>query len=144
MGSARMGRPPRRKLWAADSAPSAARLDIDYPESLGRRTAFLRLTWIIPILIILALLTPLATRPWSPCAEQGVLLGQRAGGSTSRHAHQVNSPRRIQPSVARLLDPISMPDGEALCNQQRSVDLPGRGRCGVCLAAWPGVWGFLL
>src|ERR1017187_8156551 len=37
--------------------PSPARLDIDYPERLDRFTTFLRLIWIIPILIILSLLT---------------------------------------------------------------------------------------
>ena len=35
----------------------AARLDIDYPESLDRVTTFFRLIWVIPILIVLALLT---------------------------------------------------------------------------------------
>lgn len=37
--------------------PYAARLDVDYPESLDRVTTFFRLLWIIPIFIILALLT---------------------------------------------------------------------------------------
>src|SRR5690606_21934914 len=35
----------------------AARLDIDYPERLNRLTTLLRIIWVIPILIILALLT---------------------------------------------------------------------------------------
>jgi len=35
----------------------AARLDVDYPEELNRLTTLLRVIWIIPILIILALLT---------------------------------------------------------------------------------------
>ncbi len=35
----------------------AARLDIDYPETLDRFTTFFRVIWIIPIVIILALLT---------------------------------------------------------------------------------------
>jgi hypothetical protein len=37
--------------------PYAARLDIDYPEKLDRLTTFFRVIWIIPIVIILALLT---------------------------------------------------------------------------------------
>ena len=37
--------------------PYAARLDIDYPETLDRLTTLLRLIWIIPIAIILSLLT---------------------------------------------------------------------------------------
>jgi hypothetical protein len=35
----------------------AARLDVDYPAELNRLTTLLRVIWIIPILIILALLT---------------------------------------------------------------------------------------
>lgn len=35
----------------------AARLQVDYPETLDRVTTFLRIIWIIPIMIILALLT---------------------------------------------------------------------------------------
>jgi hypothetical protein len=35
----------------------AARLEIDYPEQLDRRTTLFRLVWIIPIAIILGLLT---------------------------------------------------------------------------------------
>jgi hypothetical protein len=35
----------------------AARLDVDYPETLDRFTTFFRLIWIIPILVILALLS---------------------------------------------------------------------------------------
>ena len=35
----------------------AARLDVDYPAQLNRLTTLLRVIWIIPILIILALLT---------------------------------------------------------------------------------------
>lgn len=35
----------------------AARLDVDYPEELNRLTTLLRVIWIIPILILLALLT---------------------------------------------------------------------------------------
>lgn len=35
----------------------AARLEVDYPDSLDRFTTFFRLIWVIPILVILALLT---------------------------------------------------------------------------------------
>ncbi len=37
--------------------PYAARLDIDYPETLDRLTTLLRVIWIIPIAVILSLLT---------------------------------------------------------------------------------------
>lgn len=36
----------------------AARLEIDYPEELDRFTTFVRLIWIIPILIVLSSITP--------------------------------------------------------------------------------------
>jgi hypothetical protein len=39
-----------------NSTEYAARLEVDYPEKLGRLTTFLRLIWIIPIAIILALI----------------------------------------------------------------------------------------
>ncbi len=39
------------------SEPYAARLDIDYPESLDRLTTFFRLIWALPIVIVLAFLT---------------------------------------------------------------------------------------
>ena len=37
--------------------PYAARLEVDYPERLDRVTTFFRLIWVIPILVIYALLT---------------------------------------------------------------------------------------
>lgn len=37
--------------------PYAARLEIDYPESLDRLTTLLRVIWIIPIAIVQSLLT---------------------------------------------------------------------------------------
>jgi hypothetical protein len=40
-----------------NSTEYAARLEVDYPEELDRLTTFLRLIWIIPILIILALIS---------------------------------------------------------------------------------------
>ena len=36
--------------------PYAARLEVDYPERLDRLTTFLRVIWVIPILIILSLI----------------------------------------------------------------------------------------
>jgi hypothetical protein len=41
----------------ADNAEYAARLEIDYPQKLGRLTTFFRLIWIIPIAIILSLIS---------------------------------------------------------------------------------------
>jgi hypothetical protein len=38
-------------------APYAARLEVDYPETLGRLTTFFRLIWIIPVAIILGLIS---------------------------------------------------------------------------------------
>lgn len=42
---------------AAEAETYAARLQVDYPERLDRFTTFFRLIWIIPIVIILALLS---------------------------------------------------------------------------------------
>jgi len=39
----------------APAQPYAARLEVDYPERLDRLTTFLRVIWVIPILIILTL-----------------------------------------------------------------------------------------
>ena len=41
----------------ANSTEYSARLNVDYPEKLDRLTTLLRLIWIIPIAIILALIT---------------------------------------------------------------------------------------
>jgi hypothetical protein len=40
-----------------ESSAYAARLDIDYPETLDRLTTFFRLIWVIPIAIVLSLIT---------------------------------------------------------------------------------------
>jgi hypothetical protein len=42
---------------AEDAEPYAARLQVDYPDTLDRVTTFLRVFWIIPIAIILGLIT---------------------------------------------------------------------------------------
>ena len=44
-------------MVVTEPASYAARLDVDYPETLDRFTTFFRLIWIIPIFIILALLS---------------------------------------------------------------------------------------
>ena len=41
--------------------PYAARLDVDYPESLDRVTTAFRILWIIPIAIVLGALSATAT-----------------------------------------------------------------------------------
>ncbi|MDF1596059.1 MAG: DUF4389 domain-containing protein [Acidimicrobiia bacterium] len=52
------------------SEPFAARLDIDYPETLDRFTTFFRLIWIIPIAIILSLLTATGNETVAETGEQ--------------------------------------------------------------------------
>lgn len=56
----------------------AARLDIDYPESLDRLTTFFRLIWAIPILVILGLLT--ATGNETVVTETGEQVSRTGGG----------------------------------------------------------------
>jgi hypothetical protein len=56
----------------------AARLDIDYPESLDRLTTFFRLVWAIPILVILGLLT--ATGNETVATETGEQVRRTGGG----------------------------------------------------------------
>ena len=58
--------------------PYAARLDIDYPESLDRLTTFFRLIWAIPILIVLGLLT--ATGNETVVTETGEQVRRTGGG----------------------------------------------------------------
>jgi hypothetical protein len=59
----------------------AARLDIDYPEKLDRFTTFFRLIWIIPIVIILALLT--ATESDTVVTQTGEHIRTTGGGITA-------------------------------------------------------------
>ncbi len=47
---------------AMESAGYAARLEVDYPEKLDRMTTFFRLIWIIPIMVIVALLSSSGSR----------------------------------------------------------------------------------
>lgn len=56
----------------------AARLEIDYPESLDRLTTFFRLIWAIPIVIILSLLT--ATGNETIATEAGEEIRRTGGG----------------------------------------------------------------
>ena len=58
----------------------AARLDIDYPESLDRFTTFVRLIWAIPIVVVLSLLT--ATGNETIVTETGEELTRSGGGIT--------------------------------------------------------------
>jgi hypothetical protein len=58
--------------------PYGARLDIDYPEELDRLTTFLRLIWIIPILVILGLLS--ATGNETVVTETGEQVRSTGGG----------------------------------------------------------------
>jgi len=43
-----------------EQQPYAARLDIDFPESLDRFTTFFRLIWVISIMIVLSALSAVA------------------------------------------------------------------------------------
>lgn len=58
----------------AESYP--ARLDIDYPETLDRLTTFFRLIWIIPILVILALLTANGSETVKQVNESGQVMSE--------------------------------------------------------------------
>ncbi len=64
-----------------DSASYAARLDIDYPESLDRFTTFVRWILAIPIVIILSLLS--ATVNETVVKETGDVVTRSGGGITS-------------------------------------------------------------
>jgi len=63
---------------AAQAAPYAARLEIDYPEKLDRITTAFRLIWIIPIAIILSLLS--ATGGTRVVTETGETISRSEGG----------------------------------------------------------------
>ena len=63
---------------AGDADTYAARLDIDYPDSLDRLTTFFRLIWIIPIAIILSLIT--ASGGTRVVTETGQTIRSTGGG----------------------------------------------------------------
>ena len=65
---------------ATSTAPYAARLTVDYPEELDRRTTLFRLIWIIPIGIIYSLLT--ATGNETLVTESGEQVVRSGGGIT--------------------------------------------------------------
>lgn len=58
--------------------PYAARLEVDYPDTLDRVTTFFRLLWAIPILIVLSLLT--ATGNETVITETGDQVRRSGGG----------------------------------------------------------------
>ena len=62
-------------------APYAARLEIDYPETLDRVTTFFRLILVIPILVIISLLT--ATGNETVLTETGEEVRSTGGGITA-------------------------------------------------------------
>lgn len=62
----------------ASSQPYAARLTVDYPERLDRLTTFLRIIWVLPILVILSLLT--ATGNETVATEAGEKATSTGGG----------------------------------------------------------------
>jgi hypothetical protein len=63
---------------AAEPAPYAARLEIDYPEKLDRISTALRLIWIIPIMVILGLLS--ATGGTRVVTDTGETISHSGGG----------------------------------------------------------------
>ena len=63
---------------AAQAAPYAARLEIDYPEKLDRLTTAFRVIWIIPIVIIVDLLS--ATGGTRVVTETGETISHSGGG----------------------------------------------------------------
>jgi hypothetical protein len=56
----------------------AARLEIDYPEKLDRFTTFVRLIWIIPIMIVWSAIS--AVSSWTVITETGETITRNSGG----------------------------------------------------------------
>ncbi|MDJ0925569.1 MAG: DUF4389 domain-containing protein [Acidimicrobiia bacterium] len=56
----------------------AARLDVEYPETLDRFTSFFRLIWVIPIAIVLGALSAVAS--WTVVTETGETISRSSGG----------------------------------------------------------------
>jgi hypothetical protein len=61
--------------------PYAARLDVDYPETLDRFTTFVRLVWVIPIAIVWSLIN--AAESWTVVTESGETISRSTGGITA-------------------------------------------------------------
>jgi hypothetical protein len=63
----------------------AARLDVDYPESLDRVTTAFRLLWVIPIAIVVSVLSAQATSTWTVVNTSGQVVSRvtRSGGGIS-------------------------------------------------------------
>jgi hypothetical protein len=56
----------------------AARLEIDYPDKLDRFTTFVRLIWIVPIMIVWSALSAVAS--WTVVTETGETITRNSGG----------------------------------------------------------------
>jgi hypothetical protein len=61
---------------ATESELYAARLSVDYPESLDRVTTAFRLIWVIPIAIVLSVLTSQATSTWTVVNTSGQVVSR--------------------------------------------------------------------
>ncbi len=78
-----------------DSAPYAARFDVDYPDQLDRLSTFFRLIWAIPILIILSLV--------SGGGQTETVEAVREGGEIVRTVRTAGSGIAAQLTVATAL-----------------------------------------
>ena len=95
--------------------PYAARLDIDYPERLGRASTFFRLIWVIPFAVILGLLTAtgnqtVVTEPGERIASAGWAL---AGGIGLATALMISFGKILIPDYALPVTLVTLV-GEAL------------------------------
>ncbi len=71
---------------ANPAAPYAARLEIEYPESLDRVTTFFRVLWAIPALVVLSLISAGATSTVTTVTDTGEIIAQASnstGGITA-------------------------------------------------------------
>lgn len=59
-----------------ETEPYAARLEVDYPETLDRVTTFFRLIWVIPIAIIASLLSATATTTTTVITDTGETISE--------------------------------------------------------------------
>ena len=67
-------------MTAPEQQPYAARLEIDYPETLDRFTTFVRLIWIIPIAIVWSILSSAAS--WTVVTQTGETISRSTAGIT--------------------------------------------------------------